>query len=71
MGIYIYLSCKTCNEYIHIGKTSGSNFELSYDRMKRFLMTHSSRRGCVLMTVNDSICDSDYAHVIQGKEMEE
>lgn len=71
MGTYIYLSCKTCNEYVHIGKTNGSDFELSYDRMKRFLMKHSSRRGCVLMTINDSIDDFDYAYVMQGKEMEE
>jgi hypothetical protein len=68
MGTYIYLSCKTCNEYIHIGKTSGSDFEVSYDLLKRFLIKHSIRNGCILVTLNDSIGDFEYDYTMQGGE---
>jgi hypothetical protein len=68
MGTYIYLSCKTCNEYIHIGKTSGSDFEVSYDLLKRFLMKHSVRNGCILVALNDSIGDFEYDYAMQGGE---
>jgi hypothetical protein len=68
MGTYIYLFCKRCNEYIHIGKVHGSDFELPYDLMKRFLMKYSIRNGCTLTTVNDSIDDVEYRQVMKGLE---
>lgn len=68
MGTYIYLSCKTCNEYIHIGKTAGTDFEVSYDLLKRFLMKHTIRNGCILVTLNDSIGDFEYNSLIHGVE---
>ena len=70
MGTYIYLFCKRCNEYIHVGKTNGSDFELPYDLMKRFLLKHSMREGCILTTINDSINDAEYQEVMNGKEFE-
>jgi hypothetical protein len=45
---------------MHIGKVSGSDFELSYNLMRQFLMSHSIRNGCTLTTVNDSIDDVEY-----------
>jgi hypothetical protein len=68
MGTYIDLSCKTCNEYIPIGKVSGSDFELPYDLMKRFLIKHSIRNGCILATLNDSISVFEYDYMMQGVE---
>ena len=68
MGTYIYLSCMTCNEYIHIGKTGGSDFEVSYDLLKRFLTKHSIHHRCVLATLNDSFEGFEYDYAMQGKE---
>lgn len=68
MGTYIYLSCKTCNDYIHIGKTSGSDFEVTYDKLKQFLMEHHVSNGCILVTLNDSVGGFEYDLCMQGDE---
>ena len=68
MGTYIYLFCKRCKEYIHVGKVHGSDFELPYVSMKHFLLKHSIRKGCILTTINDSIDDAEYREVMKGTE---
>lgn len=68
MGVCIYLYCEKCKEYVHIGKVAGSDFELPYTRMDMFLEKHSARKGCVLITLNDSIEDKLYQRVMDGTE---
>lgn len=71
MGVYIYLNCDKCKEYIHIGKTSGKDFEVEYETLKRFLDKHDQLNGCSLSALNDAGESGYYCEVMDGTEFGE
>lgn len=68
MGNYIYIFCERCKVYIHIGKTSGHDFELEYEQLNRFLTKHTIYNGCVLTSLNDSVDSAHYDSFVSGTE---
>ena len=69
MGVYIYLYCEKCKEYVHVGKVGHHDFELPYERMAEFLVKHGVRNGCNLVSITDSCDDGQYQLIMDGTEV--
>jgi hypothetical protein len=68
MGVYVYLYCFRCREYIHVGKHNGPDFEVDYKTFSAFLDRHQYYNGCTLATLTDSGGSGFYCDVMNGKE---
>ena len=70
MGAYRYLNCDKCGEYIHIGKVGGSDFEVDYKTLERFLNKHAEYNGCSISALTDAGGSAYYSKVMRGTEFE-
>lgn len=68
MGVYRYLYCLRCKEYLHLGKYGHSDYEVDYKTFEEFLDRHQHYNGCTLVTLCDSAESELFCEMCEGKE---
>ena len=57
MGVYLYFGCRTCKQYIHLGKTGRIYFEQTDEFIKKFLDAHTYHD---VVLIHDAVAPNDW-----------